>query len=114
MLEPAVQLMNKYKNHPVCQKKGTVLPVLTNQKMNAYLKEIADFCNINKNLSTHTARHTFATTVTLANHISIEVVSKMLGHSSINMTKKYARVVDDLIQKDMKKIQGKYSGFTIS
>ncbi len=110
LLEPAVQLMDKYKNHPVCQKKGTVLPVLTNQKMNAYLKEIADICNINKKLSTHTARHTFATTVTLANHISIEVVSKMLGHSSINMTKKYARVVDDLISRDMKKIQGKYNG----
>ena len=108
MLDPAVQIMNKYKNHPVCKRKGTVLPVMTNQKMNAYLKEIADLCGIKKNLSTHTARHTFATTVTLANQISIEVVSKMLGHSSISMTKKYARVVDDLINKDMMKIQDKY------
>ena len=82
--------------------------------MNSYLKEIADLCGIDKKLSTHTARHTFATTVTLANHISIEVVSKMLGHSSINMTKKYARVVDDLIKKDMKKIQGKYDGLKIA
>ena len=114
LLEPAVQLMNKYKDHPVCQKKGIVFPVLTNQKMNSYLKEIADVCGINKKLSTHTARHTFATTVTLANHISIEVVSKMLGHSSINMTKKYARVVDDLISRDMKKIQDKYNGFNIT
>lgn len=114
ILEPALQIMNKYKNHPVCIKKNTVLPVLTNQKMNAYLKEIADLCGIDKKLSTHTARHTFATTVTLANHISIEVVSKMLGHSSINMTKKYARVVDDLIKKDMKKIQGKYDGLKIA
>ncbi len=108
MLEPAIHIMNKYRSHPLCQKNGTVLPVLTNQKMNAYLKEIADVCGIKKNLSTHTARHTFATTVTLANQISIEVVSKMLGHSSINMTKKYARVVDDLINKDMTKIYGKY------
>ncbi len=101
--------MNKYKNHPDCVKDGLVLPVLTNQKMNAYLKEIADLCEINKHLSTHTARHTFATTVTLSNHISMEVVSKMLGHSSINMTKKYARVVDDLIKNDMEKIMNKYS-----
>jgi len=108
LLPPAVQLLEKYRSHPQCQKTGCVLPVLTNQKMNAYLKEIADLTGIDKNLSTHTARHTFATTVTLANHISIEVVSKMLGHSSINMTKKYARVVDDLIHRDMQKIYGKY------
>lgn len=113
ILEPAIQIMNKYKNHPVCIKNNRVLPVLTNQKMNAYLKEIADLCGINKKLSTHTARHTFATTVTLANSISIEVVSKMLGHSSINMTKKYARVVDDLISRDMMKIDGKYDGNSV-
>jgi site-specific recombinase XerD len=77
--------------------------------MNAYLKEIATICGIKKHLSTHTARHTFATTVTLSNQISIEVVSKMLGHSSINMTKKYARVVDELINKDMQKLENKYN-----
>ncbi len=108
MLEPAVNLLNKYKEHPYCIANGCVLPVYTNQKMNAYLKEIADLCGIKKNLSTHTARHTFATTVTLSNQVSIEVVSKMLGHSSVNMTKKYARVVDDLINKDMQKIYGMY------
>ena len=108
ILGPAAMLMRKYKNHPLCEKNGLVLPVTSNQRMNAYLKEIADICGINKNLSTHTARHTFATTVTLANQISMEVVSKMLGHSSVNMTKKYARVVDDLINKDMQKIYGKY------
>lgn len=108
LLPPAINLIEKYKNHPICVKNGLMLPVLTNQKMNAYLKEIADLCEIKKNLSTHTARHTFATTVTLANQISMEVVSKMLGHSSINMTKKYARVVDDLINRDMQKIYGKY------
>lgn len=109
LLEPAVMLMEQYKSHPVCLEKRCVLPVLSNQKMNAYLKEIADICGINKHLSTHTARHTFATTVTLANQVSMEVVSKMLGHSSINMTKRYARVVDDLINKDMQKLYGKYA-----
>ncbi len=108
LLPPAVRLLDKYKNHPACRKSGCLLPVPTNQKMNAYLKEIADLSGINKNLSTHTARHTFATTVTLANQISIEVVSKMLGHFSINMTKKYARVVDDLINRDMQKVYLKY------
>jgi site-specific recombinase XerD len=62
---------------------GLVLPMPSNQKMNAYLKEIADLSGINKNLSTHTAMHTFATTVKLSNQISMEVVAKMLGHSSI-------------------------------
>jgi site-specific recombinase XerD len=108
MLEPALKLMEKYREHPYCIANGCVLPVMSNQKMNAYLKEIADLCGIKKNLSTHTARHTFATTVTLANQVSMEVVSKMLGHSSVNMTKKYARVLDDLISRDMQKIVGKY------
>jgi site-specific recombinase XerD len=108
MLLPAVRIMDKYREHPLCLKSGLILPVPSNQKMNAYLMEIADLTGIEKHLSTHTARHTFATTVTLANQVSIEVVSKMLGHSSINMTKKYARVVDDLINRDMQKIYRKY------
>ena len=114
LLGPAAQIMEKYKNNPFCLKNNVIFPVLTNQKMNAYLKEIAAVCGIDKNLSTHTARHTFATTVTLSNQVSIEVVSKMLGHSSINMTKKYARVVDDLISKDMQKIYSKYEDMKIA
>jgi len=114
LLAPAVNIMNKYKDNAICLKTGLVLPVMSNQKMNAYLKEIADLCEINKNLSTHTARHTFATTVTLANQVSMEVVSKMLGHTSINMTKKYARVVDDLINRDMQKIYGKYEAVSLN
>jgi site-specific recombinase XerD len=109
LLEPALLLMEKYSEHPRCIANGRVLPVITNQKMNAYLKEIATLTGIKKSLSTHTARHTFATTVTLANQVSMEVVSKMLGHSGINMTKKYARVVDDLINRDMQKLTGMYS-----
>lgn len=109
VLQPAIELIEEYRSHPISQKNNRVFPVPSNQKMNAYLKEIADVCGIDKNLTTHTARHTFATTVTLGNQISIEVVSKMLGHSSINMTKRYARVVDDLINKDMQKLYTKYS-----
>ncbi len=105
----AVEILNYYKTHPLCVEKKLCLPVLSNQKMNSYLKEIADVCGIKKELSTHTARHTFATTVTLKNKVSIEVVSKMLGHSSINMTKKYARVVDELIKDDMAKLMGKFT-----
>lgn len=108
LLPPAIEIMNKYKTHPLCVQNNLVMPVISNQKMNAYLKEIADLCGINKKLSTHTARHTFATTVTLSNKVSIEVVSKMLGHSSIKMTQKYARVVDDLISNDMQKVMTKY------
>ncbi len=108
ILPAAVEILNKYQNHPTCLKNGLVLPVNSNQRMNSYLKEIADLCGIEKNLSTHTARHTFATTVTLSNQVSIEVVSKMLGHSSINMTKRYARVVDTLISKDMEKVYAIY------
>ncbi|MFA6923860.1 MAG: site-specific integrase [Bacteroidales bacterium] len=108
LLPMAMQILDKYKNYPKCIERNKVLPVLTNQRMNSYLKEIADVCGINKKLSMHTARHTFATTVTLSNQVSMEVVSKMLGHSSINMTKKYARVVDELINKDMQKIFAKY------
>lgn len=104
----AVEILNSYKDHPYCIEKKVCLPVMSNQKMNSYLKEIADVCGINKDLSTHTARHTFATTVTLKNKVSIEVVSKMLGHSSINMTKKYARVVDELIKNDTAKLMLKF------
>ena len=108
LLEPALRILDKYKNHPECVRKGVLLPVLSNQKMNAYLKEIADLSGIDKHLSTHTARHTFATTVTLGNLVSMEVVSKMLGHSNVNMTTRYARVVEDLIKKDMQKVIMKF------
>ena len=69
--------------------------------MNAYLKEIADFCGITKNLSYHIARHTFATTLTMMNGVSIESVSKMLGHKNITSTQHYARIVDKKVGEDM-------------
>lgn len=86
---------------------GELLPVITNQKMNAYLKEIADLCGITKNLSFHVARHTFATTVTLSKGVSIESVSKMLGHTNIKTTQIYARITDDKIKNDMAMLASK-------
>lgn len=80
---------------------GMLLPILSNQKMNSYLKEIADICGIEKNLSFHVARHTFATTVTLSKGVSIESVSKMLGHTNIKTTQIYARITDNKISDDM-------------
>ena len=101
-------LIEKYKEHPYCLDKSVLLPVLSNQKMNAYLKEIADLCGIEKNLTSHIARHTFATTVTLNNDVPIETVSKMLGHSSINMTKTYARLLDKKVGRDMQHLHEKF------
>lgn len=101
LLYQAEQIIEKYKNHPACLNKGTLLPVLSNQKMNAYLKEIADLCEINKELTYHIARHTFATTVTLSNGVSIESVSKMLGHKNIRTTQHYAKILDKKVSEDM-------------
>ncbi len=104
ILPDARLIIERYSSNPRCQRKGVLLPVLSNQKMNAYLKEIADLCGIQKNLTTHCARHTFATTVTLANKISMESVSKMLGHSSLTMTQKYARILDSTIGQEMSQL----------
>lgn len=81
------------------------LPLFCNQTMNSYLKQIATLCNIDKNLTTHVARHTFATTITLANKVSLENVAKMMGHASTRMTQHYARVLDQTIMSDMEKVQ---------
>jgi site-specific recombinase XerD len=106
---PVVQtIIDRYQNHPYCIEKDVLLPVYSNQKMNGYLKEIAELSRIKKNLTTHLARHTFATTVTLNNDVPIESVSKMLGHSSINMTKVYARLLDKKVGDDMEKLHEKY------
>lgn len=104
MLPASKRIIEKYDLNAECLTKGVLLPVLSNQKMNAYLKEVADLCGINKNLTAHCARHTFATTVTLANKISMESVSKMLGHASLNMTKKYARILDSSIGQEMNQL----------
>jgi site-specific recombinase XerD len=109
LLQPAFEIIEKYKEHKLCKVKNRLLPVLTNQKMNAYLKEIAAICNISKELTFHIARHTFATTVTLSNGIPIETVSKMLGHSSIKQTQHYAKILDRKVSDDMKILREKFT-----
>lgn len=106
---PVTQMIiDKYKNHPECINKDKLLLILTNQKMNAYLKEIADICEIEKDLTFHIARHTFATTVTLTNGVSIESVSKMLGHKNLRTTQHYAKVLDRKVSEDMEVLRNKF------
>lgn len=100
VLPTALMILEKYESSSYLSK-DKVLPVLTNQKMNAYLKEIADLSGIKKNLTTHLARHTFATTVTLSNGVSIESVSKMLGHKSLRTTQHYAKILNRKVSEDM-------------
>lgn len=83
------------------------MPVLTNQRMNGYLKEIADLCTITKVLTYHLARHTFATTITLSNGVPIETVSQMLGHNSLKTTQHYAKVIDTKVSTEMSALQEK-------
>lgn len=107
---PVTQMIiDKYENHPQANNQDRLLPILSNQKMNAYLKEIAVVCNINKELTFHIARHTFATTVTLTNGVSIESVSKMLGHKNLRTTQHYAKVLDKKVSEDMKILKDKFS-----
>ncbi|MCH7415697.1 site-specific integrase [Belliella sp. R4-6] len=106
LLPQALAIVNKYESHPQCISKDCLLPVLSNQKMNSYLKEIADVCGIDKPLTFHIARHTFATTITLGNGVPIETVSKMLGHKSLKQTQHYAKILDTKISSDMKKLRG--------
>jgi len=109
LLPAAEEIIKKYADHPIALQNGLLLPVISNQRTNAYLKEIADACNIEKHLTFHLARHTFATTVTLANGIPIESVSKMLGHQSLKTTQIYAKVIDQKLEEDMHKLVGKFS-----
>ena len=101
------ELIKKYEGQA---KDGLLFPVLSNQKMNAYLKEIAVVCGIEKNITFHLARHTFATTVTLSHGVPIESVSKMLGHTNIQTTQIYARITNQKISKDMAALAEKMGG----
>ncbi|WP_235841665.1 site-specific integrase [Confluentibacter sediminis] len=107
LLKKAKDLLIKYHDHPMTQITGTLLPVISNEKMNLYLKEIADACGLKKNLTFHMARHTFATTVTLSNGVPIETVSKLLGHTKIASTQIYARVVERKVSEDMQVLMNK-------
>jgi site-specific recombinase XerD len=103
------ELILKYAAHPQCINENKLLPVLSNQKMNSYLKEIADVCGIQKDLTFHIARHTFATTVTLTNGVPIESVSKMLGHTNIKTTQHYAKILDKKVSDDMQILRDKFN-----
>jgi site-specific recombinase XerD len=109
LLDIPLEIIRRYEDHKMCKTKGILLPVMCNQKMNSYLKEIADFCGIDKEISTHSARHTFATTVTLANGVALTNVARMLGHTSTRMTEHYAKVLSHNISADMKNVQKKIS-----
>jgi site-specific recombinase XerD len=107
LLTPALNILDRYADDPECLNKSRLLPVLSNQKMNTYLKEIADTCDITKKMTFHTARHTFATTVTLSNGVPIETVSKMLGHRNLKTTQHYAKILDLKVSEDMQNLQDK-------
>lgn len=107
LLDKANAIIEKYKTHPAVINSGGLLPKLSNQRLNSYLKEIADVCDINKNLTFHLARHTFATTITLANGVPMETVSKLLGHSSIKTTQIYAKVIERKVSEDMSVLKNK-------
>ena len=107
ILPKAKEILNRYMDYPKTKGKNLLLPVLTNQKMNSYLKELGDICGIKKNITMHIARHTFATTVTLNNGVPIETVSKLLGHSSLKTTQLYAKVLDQKISEDIEMLEAK-------
>lgn len=110
LLPPALEILEKYETSPLCVNKGIPLPVKSNQKLNDYLKEIAEVCHIHKKLTFHTARHTFATTITLLNGVSIETVSRMLGHTNIKTTQMYAKVIDQKVSREMAVLREKLYG----
>ena len=106
---PVTQMIiDKYSDHPQSNNEDKLLPILSNQKMNAYLKEIAGVCEIEKELTFHIARHTFATTVTLTNGVPIESVSKMFGHKNLRTTQHYAKVLDRKVSDDMMVLRDKF------
>jgi site-specific recombinase XerD len=107
LLKPASKILQKHANNPLCINKDVLLPMPSNQKMNAYLKEIADLCGISKKMTFHTARHTFATTITLSNGVPIETVGKMLGHRNLKTTQHYAKILDRKVSDDMKALRNK-------
>lgn len=107
ILGTAEELLRKYRGHIKTRKTKTLFPNISNQKLNAYLKEIADICGIKKNLTFHMARHTFATTITLSNGVPIETVSKLLGHTKIATTQIYARVIERKVSDDINNLKHK-------
>ena len=109
LLEPAIRIIDKYKTDPRVEVNQMIIPMLSNQKLNNNLKIIAKKAGITKSLTFHIARHTFATTVTLSKGVSLEVVSKMLGHKSVKHTQHYAKLVNTRVKDEMMALKGIYS-----
>jgi integrase len=108
LLPRALEILEKYKNNPVCLKKGKLLPVPSNVKYNAYLKEIATICGIHKHLTTHLARKSFSVSVMLGNGVNVGVLSKTLGHSSLRVTiDAYSNILDKLLIQDINMVRQK-------
>ncbi len=105
LLTKAKLLLEKYNSHPMAIISETLFPIITNEKVNLYLKEIATAVGIKKNLTFHMARHTFATTVTLSNGVPIETVSKLLGHTKVATAQIYSRVLEEKLSNDMNALQ---------
>ncbi len=105
LLPIPLKIIQSYKSNPRAIAAGRAFPKISNQKLNAYLKEIADLSSVKKTLTFHLARHTFATTVTLLNGVPIESVSKMLAHTSIRTTQVYARVIEQKVNSDMQSLR---------
>ncbi|MBN9293614.1 MAG: site-specific integrase [Flavobacteriia bacterium] len=102
LLPIAIKIIEKYKDHPYCKATGRLLPIDSNSNYNGYLKEIAAICGVNRNLTTHLARHTFADLMLNVCNIPLEDVSKMMGHKSIRTTMQYCRVRKERISRNMK------------
>lgn len=107
ILSPAQTILDKYADNPECLAFNKPIPVKSNQKLNSYLSEIEDLCAINRHITMHLARHTFATTVTLSNGVPIETVQKMLGHKNISTTQIYSKVIDNKVSFDMEQVEQK-------
>ena len=102
----ALAIIEKYKTHPICERSGKLLPMKSNQKYNAYLKEIQTLCGIDKNLTSHVARRTYGT-ILLNNNVRLETVQKALGHKTIEQTQEYAKLLDGTIADELSKLDGK-------
>src|SRR5690606_9136698 len=105
-----LEIIDKYGDHDYCKAFNKLLPMNSNQRYNAYLKEIADLCGIKKNLTTHTARHTFATTVLLINDVPMETAMELLRHTDIRTTQIYGKIVHKKVSADMNRLKTTLKG----
>jgi integrase len=106
LLPQAIKIIEKYRDHPISVRKNRLLPIGSNQKFNAYLQEIGDLCGIKRKLHHHLARKSFSVSIALANNVPVETLSRMLGHSSINVTlNAYASITDDKISEDFRNLK---------